>query len=192
MHKLRGLAAALGALVALTVVAPPAQALYTVNYGASSPINATFYYTKYAASPLNSTLVLWMTSGGNAYRLEAPSGSGDGTLGPGRDECATNHGWLPNGQYHSGVGATTTQFFYKTAGDPVIRGYVWYLGDKPCSGGTLRTELFIHSQGLSGWTNANYASNGCIKVNQDDRTGLAYMYSLADNNTTAAASTWVS
>jgi hypothetical protein len=65
---------------------------------------------------------------------------------------------------------------------------VWELGNKKCipSGGErriTRTELFVHSQGSSGW-NGNYASNGCIKVSQTDRAQLAkrwkasYRYSV--------------
>jgi hypothetical protein len=38
--------------------------------------------------------------------------------------------------------------------------------------------LFIHSQGRSGWS-GNYASNGCIKINQTDRARVALRWKSA-------------
>jgi hypothetical protein len=65
----------------------------------------------------------------------------------------------------------TILFQYKTWGDHVVRGYVWYLGNKLCSSGSVtRTELFIHSSGIEStpWDGI-YSSNWCIKISQLDR-----------------------
>jgi hypothetical protein len=98
------------------------------------------------------------------------SGSGDGTS----DSCVRNHGWLPNGTY-----SPRYEKNHQTD-SAVVKGSVWYLGDKACSSGRMRTELFIHSQGGNGgsWSDRNYTSNGCIKINQTDRSYLAKFYNL--------------
>src|SRR5206468_447857 len=64
------------------------------------------------------------------------AGSGTST-----DECYVAHGWLPAGWYDI-VG------HYDNYNASLIKGRVWRLSDKRCMGGTgtLRTELFIHSE----------------------------------------------
>lgn len=113
----------------------------------------------------------YVSHGWNRYRIQQRAGSGNGNTNP----CATDEGWLPNGTYSGsgGHGGTDFDLYYKTDRSEVIRGWVWYLGDRQCSNGTWRTELFIHSQGYSGWSVSNYASKGCIKINQVDRGHLA-------------------
>jgi hypothetical protein len=80
-------------------------------------------------------------------------------------------GWLPVGWYDT--------WGHWNNYDGLIKGRVFYLQDKRCGDGTLRTELFIHSEETAstgqycptsgddpycweGWT--DYYSNGCIKL----------------------------
>jgi hypothetical protein len=97
------------------------------------------------------------------------AGSGTST-----NECYLGHGWLPTGWYDI-VG----HFDHYDAS--LIKGRVWQLSDKRCLGGTgtLRTELFIHSEETADdgqycptssddrfcWEGpSDYYSNGCIKL----------------------------
>jgi hypothetical protein len=90
------------------------------------------------------------------------------------NECAVGYGWLPGGWYDI-VG----HFDYYNGS--AIKGRVWQLSDKRCSGGTgnLRTELFIHSEETADegqycptpyddpfcWEgDSDYYSHGCIKL----------------------------
>jgi hypothetical protein len=92
------------------------------------------------------------------------------------DECASGAGWLPAGWYDL-VG----HFDYYNGS--AIKGRVWQLSDKRCSGGTgtLRTELFVHSEEWSDegqycptiyddpfcWEgDFDYRSAGCIKLSR--------------------------
>lgn len=97
------------------------------------------------------------------------AGSGTST-----NECYLGHGWLPTGWYDI-VG----HFDHYDAS--LIKGRAWQLSDKRCYGGTgtLRTELFIHSEETAAqgqycptagddpfcWEGtSDYYSNGCIKL----------------------------
>lgn len=141
---------------------------------------------------VNSTLTLsWYdTLGRCLYSSSWRAGSG---LPPsGTDACEINVGWLPNGWYDSPSGMTD---HYEGS---LIHGRVWRLQDKACSGGTVRTELFIHTEetvpnnqdcgpllpnddlpecwdmrAVSGGTVASwdYRSEGCIKVRRDSPEG---------------------
>jgi hypothetical protein len=120
---------------------------------------------------LRSTLTAWVSIGGKRYRITMRAGSGDGT----KNDCVGDRGWLPNGVYSPTDRdyTSTLKHFYKSWGNPIVRGWVWELGAKTCSNGRKKvTELFIHSQGVSGWSDANYVSKGCIKINQNDRSYL--------------------
>ncbi|MFC4109706.1 hypothetical protein [Micromonospora zhanjiangensis] len=102
-------------------------------------------------------------------KVTMKAGSGDGTS----NDCTSNKGWLPNGSY------TPRYEVNHQTSSTVVKGSVWNLGNKLCSAGTVtRTELFIHSQGGNGgsWTESNYKSAGCIKINQTDRTYLKSLY----------------
>ena len=60
--------------------------------------------------------------------------------------------------------------YVKTYGSLDVRGPVVRINDKRCSNGvTWRDELFIHSSYI--WTDARYASLGCIKVSNSGYTG---------------------
>lgn len=87
--------------------------------------------------------------------------AGSGTT---TNECQTDAGWLPDGVYYP-------DFYYKNWGKAVVQGYVWELGSKVCSNGSVtRTELFVHSSGIEGTSwDGNYSTEGCIKISQLDR-----------------------
>jgi hypothetical protein len=80
-------------------------------------------------------------------------------------------------RYNDSDGRSHFTHYNKTWGNSVVTGWVWDLGDKECytHNGKYRTELFIHSEGTSGWSDNNYASAGCIKINQTDRSHLHNM-----------------
>jgi hypothetical protein len=157
----------------------------SVTLVAASPASAArpcAYFEFDKGTNLNSTL-LWryvndfgQCTLSHSYR----AGSGDTT-----DPCQVNHGWLPNGWYD-------VTFHQNTYSGSLIFGRVWRLSDKACSGGTLRTELFIHSEQTSSngqvctsnaddlqcWDKTpgtagtnDYYSNGCIKVRRPSAEG---------------------
>ncbi len=70
------------------------------------------------------------------YAVSWRAGSGVTT-----DPCQRYYGWLPNGWYD--LKATGHVHDY---GGTSIWGRVWSLQDKACKDGTLRTELFIHTE----------------------------------------------
>ena len=91
----------------------------------------------------------------------------------GRNACVRNHGWLPDGVY----GVRHHAHYDGT----YINGRVFRLDDKRCHNGTIRQNLFIHSEqtvrntqcrDTAGdqvcrweWPKVNdYRSNGCIKM----------------------------
>jgi hypothetical protein len=119
------------------------------------------------------TLYAYMSFGTIRASYSFQSGSGNGS----NDECASNAGWLPSGEYSS------ANLYYKTWGSAVVQGWVWEIPNKTCYDGSVtRTELFVHSSGIEGtsWSPSNYYSAGCIKLNQDDRQFLRTQYQGAD------------
>ncbi|MEU0881228.1 hypothetical protein ABZ345_21680 [Lentzea sp. NPDC005914] len=92
-----------------------------------------------------------------------------------RDACKTNVGWLPNGDYR--VKGTFKHY------DGKIKGNAIWVEDKHCKSGgrgTLRTELFIHSEMTKNggqdctpestcWNgDTDFKSNGCVKLRPND------------------------
>lgn len=165
--------AVLGAVALTFGVTAPAQA-YTQTVLGKWNTAPEFTYGKNTSSPLNSTLAAYVSVGGTAYRIVMRGGSGDGS----KNECTNDHGWLPDGTYSNSDSDSNSHFKHinKTWGNAVVRGWVWELGNKKTRCGNMRTELFIHSQGTSGWSNSNYRSEGCIKINQVDRSHLHTMF----------------
>lgn len=103
----------------------------------------------------------------------------------GKDECVRNHGWAPNGTY--------TPIQYDEYDGSVINGRVFFLGAKRCKNGTMRSQLFIHSEAnpdnsqcadAAGdqscrWEHPainEYKSNGCIKMAPGDIKALTRAY----------------
>lgn len=107
------------------------------------------------------------------------AGSGDGTL----NDCISYAGPSPDGYSGRSDGDSNSGLYFrwKDTGSSVVRGWVWEMYNKRCDGGSsnLRTGLFIHSQGYSGWTDSNYVSEGCVKINQTDRGWLSTVYRIS-------------
>src|SRR5215467_5601043 len=122
-----------------------AAAIAAVFFGAA-PANAAvtydsyFVFVKNHADPTNSTLNWYV------YRsdLDPPkltshvswrAGSGNGST----NECLTNQGWLPSGNY--------SVTYHSQYNGTKIWGKVFALSNHVCSNGSVtRTELFIHSE----------------------------------------------
>ncbi|MET8828028.1 L,D-transpeptidase family protein [Streptomyces sp. NPDC004610] len=128
---------------------------------------ATTYYLKFDKKTVTNSRLYLMKSVAGPDKVVASYKAGSGTT---TNACSVGRGWLPNGSYKIE--------FHRKNFDGIINGYVIKVSDKRCSGGTQRTELFIHSEmkpnGKQGtiesekWTNSNpndYYSNGCIKLN---------------------------
>lgn len=92
----------------------------------------------------------------------------------GKKSCVRNHGWLPNGVYGF--------VHYKNYDGTYINGRAFRLEDKRCRNGTIRQQLFIHTEQTVRNTQCanirgdqfcrweypkinDYRSNGCIKMN---------------------------
>ena len=107
---------------------------------------------------------------------------------PGRsatNSCVKGHGWLPNGRY-------TLRQHDDYAGT-LIHGRAFRLSDKRCANGTLREQLFIHTESAAGnrqcadrpgdqicrWEYPkinDYTSHGCIKMAPRDILALTRDY----------------
>ena len=143
--------------------------------GASPALGSNFtHFSFYRYQTTNSNLKETVTDASDGrivYTANWRAGSGDGS----HDECAKDHGWLPAGWY------TLTGHFNNY--DYTIKGRVWHVQDMQCNGGTgtLRTELFIHSEETASqgqyctsapddpycWEgDFDYESIGCIKVSR--------------------------
>ena len=99
--------------------------------------------------------------------------------------CVKGHGWLPDGRY-------TLRQYDDYAGN-LIHGRAFRLSDKRCSNGTLREQLFIHTESAAGnrqcadrpgdqicrWEFPkinDYTSHGCIKMSPSDISALTRDY----------------
>lgn len=164
----------LSIVVALLILAPASPLAASVNSDVrtgSYRAAPSFYYYGDRSAPkdyFSNSLTAYVTvagwSGWERRRLKMNAGSGDRWT---TDTCVSNKGPLPSGGYDMDL-------FEKTWGHTTVRGWVWYLGDKKCPDGTWRTELFIHSQGVSG--TADHRTNGCIEISQGARTSLKDRY----------------
>ncbi|MGD9958534.1 hypothetical protein [Nocardioides sp.] len=174
--------------VSLVSFAPVAIAEPSSAVGARTRAIITF--NKDAEHPHRSTLVwrvqkrgaggVWSTVERESWR----AGSGfEGRLAT--NECAKGKGWLPNGKY--------SVIQYDDYWGQLIKGRAFYLGNKRCRNGTLRTELFIHTETGSGnkqcrnargdqicrWEYPavnDYKSYGCIKMSPHDLRALVRRY----------------
>ena len=165
LPKLLARVAVVGGLALSTALA------FAPSAGAYDPRYFT-HFTFYRYQNTNSNLkeaVTDTTDGRIITQAEWRAGSGTGT-----NECVSNVGWLPAGWY-------TITGHYNNYDGTKIKGRVWQLSDKRCAGGTgtLRTELFIHSEETAAqgqycptagddpfcWEGTfDYNSEGCIKV----------------------------
>jgi hypothetical protein len=103
--------------------------------------------------------------------------AGSGYFRHSTDACRKNNGWLPDGMYRPRL--------VRDYGGNLIKGRAIYLGQKPCANGTMRTDLFIHTEQGAGsrqcpnrpgdqvcrWEYPrinDYRSYGCIKLSPGD------------------------
>lgn len=162
-------------LIWALVVPFPASSFadHSVYYDSVYTAPPNFYFDGNWSQSDDSVLTMYVTVSGDRYRVRSRAGSGNGST----DECATSAGWLPAGAYGRNDGDSNSRMeqMYKTWGDTVVRGQVWFLDKKNCgySPYTQRTELFIHSNGIEGTSwDYNWKTAGCIKVSQHARTGF--------------------
>ncbi|MDX2932356.1 peptidoglycan-binding protein [Streptomyces ipomoeae] len=122
---------------------------------------------------------LYVLKGG---KVIASYRAGSGTM---TNECTTAKGWLPTATYSIGG-------HWRNYNGSLVKGYAIRLADKRCNNGkgTLRTELFIHSEMTSSggqgstearrWDGVNdYKSNGCIKLHPND---IKSLFKVLDKN----------
>jgi hypothetical protein len=99
--------------------------------------------------------------------------------------CAKGRGWLPNGTY--------SLRHYADYHGNLIHGRAFRLSDKRCANGTLREQLFIHTEAGAGNTQCadapgdqlcrweypkinDYTSHGCIKMSPGAILALTRAY----------------
>jgi hypothetical protein len=157
----------LAALAVLAAVAPAAAGAGPVA------VFWTFHRSANTASTLTGTA---QDTGDGSIVTQRSWRAGSGQNTNACDSAAYDGvgGWLPGGWY-------TLLGHWDHYDGSKIKGRVWYWEDKRCNGGTgtLRTELFTHSEETvddgqycpsgyddpfcwEGWT--DYYSNGCIKL----------------------------
>lgn len=186
-NRRRGVAILVCLFVAVSAgLASPAQA-YSEKKTGNYRQFPSMLFKKNFKKPLHSSLTAYFSLGKHRYRLQMRAGSGSGRT---TSECVRNKGMIPNGQYSERDRIKTSSLKWipnKTWGESdVVKGSVWQLGAMKCKPkrgerAITRTELFIHSQGRTAWT-GNYASNGCIKISQKDRTQLTKRWKAAYQN----------
>lgn len=178
-------------LVVAVLVALGAPLLASAPAGAAAyPWRAVITFEKNQQSPNHSRLV-WRLSqlqqGGTWKVVQTKawrSGSGIGGRA-GRNSCAKNQGWLPNGSYRVRQ--------YADYPGNLIKGRAFRLDDRACPNGTRRTALFIHTEQGAGnrqcpdrpgdqvcrWEVPkidDYRSLGCIKLSPGDLKDLVTLY----------------
>ena len=166
------LAAVLLALVSALLVAPPASAAVTHE--------AVITFHKNYANTFRSRLTweLYEIRCGSRTRVQELSWrAGSGYFRNATNACALNRGWLPDGTYGP-------RLFRDYHGN-LIKGRAIYLGRKACGDGTMRTDLFIHTEQGAGsrqcadrrgdqvcrWEYPkinDYRSYGCVKLSPGD------------------------
>ena len=176
------LAALVLALVGVLVAAPAQSETY--------PWRAVITFDKNWTSP-SASQVRWQLSqlqpdGSWQVVEEKAWRAGSGMLGrSGRRSCVKNKGWLPSGDYR----------VKQWNGYPghLIKGRAFQLDDKRCGNGTLRNDLFLHTEQGAGnsqcrdrrgdqvcrweWPKFNdYRSAGCIKMSPRDLRRLVRRY----------------
>jgi hypothetical protein len=141
---------------------------------------AVITFHKNYANAHRSTLTwqVFRVAGGERTRLvRLQWRAGAGYFRDSTDACAKNRGWLPDGSYRPRL--------FRDYQGSLIKGRAIYLGRKPCANGTMRTDLFIHTEQGAGsrqcadrrgdqvcrWEYPkinDYRSYGCIKVSPRD------------------------
>jgi hypothetical protein len=153
-------------------------------------LKAQITFVKKAAHPWRSRIIwdarrqradgTWKVLAHDSWRAGSGLPGGSAT-----NSCVKGHGWLPNGRY-------TLRQYDDYAGN-LIHGRAFRLSDKHCSNGTLREQLFIHTESAAGnhqcangpgdqicrWEFPqvnDYTSHGCIKMSPSDILALTQDY----------------
>jgi hypothetical protein len=176
------LVALLTALAGVLVAAPAQSEAF--------PWRASITFDKNSANPAASRVV-WRLSqlgAGGAWTVVETRDwrAGSGMLGRrGRNSCVRNTGWLPNGEYHLKQ--------WNDYPGHVIKGRAFQLDDHRCANGTLRRDLFLHTEQGAGSRQCadrrgdqpcrwefprvnDYKSFGCIKMAPGDLAELVRLY----------------
>ncbi len=161
------------ALVAGLAVVPAAAAQDTSRY-------AVITFHKNYGNTHRSTLtwqVFSVSDGKRTTVVRKEWRAGAGYFRGSTNACAKNLGWLPDGRYRPTL-------FGDYHGN-LIKGRAIYLGQKRCANGTMRTDLFIHTEQGAGsrqcadlrgdqvcrWEYPkinDYRSYGCVKLSPGD------------------------
>lgn len=163
-----------GALaLAATLVPATASTAGELAQRPAAAAATTLVFDKNQKDPTNSRLLVYK---GGKLQAQYRAGSGLGS----KDPCATDRGWIPNGNWKI-TGRTTKR-------DTAIKGYAVQLQDMKCSPSSKkkRTAMFIHSEmnrdGSQGRTEprrwdgpGDYKSYGCVKLHPND---IKKMFSL--------------
>ena len=141
-------------------------------------LRAQITFTKSTAHPWHSSIT-WDAArqrSDGSWKVLAHDSWRAGSGLPGRsteNACVKGHGWLPNGTY--------SLLQYDDYHGNLIHGRAFRLNDKRCANGTLREQLFIHTEAGAGNTQCadvrgdqlcrwefprinDYTSHGCIKM----------------------------
>jgi lipoprotein-anchoring transpeptidase ErfK/SrfK len=172
MSRLLSLVAALACLLTGLVVTPTADAT-TRRY-------AVITFHKNYKNTFRSELtwqVFRVTDGKRTTLVSRHWRAGSGFYRTSTNSCRKNRGWLPDGTYRPRL--------YADYHGNLIKGRAIYLGRKACPNGTMRTDLFIHTeQGAHNSQCPNrkgdqacrweypqindYRSLGCVKLSPHD------------------------
>jgi hypothetical protein len=172
---------------------PAASAVQGAPVGTSAPqLRGVITFVKNHAHPDRSELRwqlfrsvagTWQVADQKSWR------AGSGMLGRrGRNACARNVGWLPDGSYHVRA--------YLDYHGRLIRGRAFRLDDQRCAGGRVRHQLFVHTEQGAHNTQCrdrrgdqpcrwefpridDYRSHGCIKMAPRDLADLMAHYRAA-------------
>lgn len=153
-------------------------------------VRAQITFIKKQAHPWNSRITwravrqradgTWKVVAQDSWRAGSGLPGGSAT-----NSCVKGHGWLPDGRY-------SLRQYDDYAGN-LIHGRAFRLSDKKCPNGTLREELFIHTEAAAGNTQCadgpgdqicrweypkinDYTSHGCIKMAPADILALTRHY----------------
>ena len=153
-------------------------------------VRAQITFVKKPAHPWRS-LITWVAQrqqSDGTWTVVAHDSWRAGSGLPGRsttNSCVKGHGWLPNGKY------SLRQ--YDDYDGSLIHGRAFRLSDKRCPDGTLREQLFIHTEAGPGNTQCpnapgdqlcrweypkinDYTSHGCIKMSPASILALTKAY----------------
>jgi hypothetical protein len=153
-------------------------------------VRAQITFTKNRAHPWHSRVTWravrqqvdgsWKVVAEDSWRAGSGLPGGSAT-----NACVKGHGWLPDGRY------SLRQ--YDDYRGNLIHGRAFRLSDKRCSNGTLREQLFLHTEAGPGNTQCanrpgdqicrwefpkinDYTSHGCIKMAPSDLRALTRDY----------------